>query len=250
MGKRDVNAFRDRFNRWKNGEQVYDKGRPITYSNGKEGDSLPEYPILPVKNGDKVDTDQCATWSNGWLRDNGYLTYGNAWNLKNVDTLYNGYEGIKKPSTYDKANIEQYNHAAADSLYKNFDSSILDKTKPYAVNMFYNGSPAQEEAYNKGAGVTGTHTGVLAFNPTANRWYVTHNIHGTIHQEPFVPLQSGKGKYGVTAIYQPRKNTVINKVKGLFGFKDGKEGISDSEYIGIMERVAAQNNSKMTNTVE
>lgn len=30
MGKRDAKAFRERFNRWKNGEQVYDKGRPIT----------------------------------------------------------------------------------------------------------------------------------------------------------------------------------------------------------------------------
>lgn len=29
MVKRDINAFRERFNRWKNGEQVYDKGRVL-----------------------------------------------------------------------------------------------------------------------------------------------------------------------------------------------------------------------------
>ncbi|WP_173431783.1 hypothetical protein [Sharpea azabuensis] len=29
MGKRDANAFRERFNRWKNGEKVYDGGRVL-----------------------------------------------------------------------------------------------------------------------------------------------------------------------------------------------------------------------------
>jgi hypothetical protein len=115
------------------------------------------------------------------LRDNGYITYGNAWNLKNVDVLYNGYKGMKKPAEYDRKAIERYNHAAADSVYKNFDSTTLDKSKPYSVNMFYNGSPAQEKAYEQGDNVTGTHTGLLTFNPSQNKWYVTHNIHGTIH---------------------------------------------------------------------
>lgn len=42
MGKRDVNAFRERFNRWKNGEQVYDKGRPITgFEDGKDDENNP-----------------------------------------------------------------------------------------------------------------------------------------------------------------------------------------------------------------
>ena len=191
------------------------------YEDGK--DSV--YPVLAVKHGSKVNTDQCATWSNSWLRDNGYITHGNAWNLKGVDTLFNGFEGLQKPSTYDRAAIEQYNHDAADSVYKNFDSSTLDKSKPYAVNMFYNGSPALQDAYNNGDSVSGTHTGILTFNPDENRWYVTHNIHGTIYQEPFVPLQNGKGKYGVTAIYKPRKKNLVNRVKDVLGFKDGKDSI-------------------------
>lgn len=342
MVKRDINAFRERFNRWKNGEQVYDKGRPITddeyasimekvaiennpkwnkirqeeggnilsedqelvrilndntydyrgyynkypnsranadthwtdefktayhptfstyskysgkksqynpegvlgghwdgekyipawgqklpshyktYSNGKDADTITA-PVLSVKAGDTVNTEQCAEWANKWLRDNGYITYGNAWNLKNVDVLYNGYKGMKKPAEYDRKAIEKYNHAAADSVYKNFDSTTLDKSKPYSVNMFYNGSPVQERAYEQGDNVTGTHTGLLTFNPSQNKWYVTHNIHGTIHQDLFVPLQSGKGKYGVTAIYEPRENTTVNKIKGFFGFEDGKD---------------------------
>lgn len=36
MVKGDINAFRERFSRWKNGEQVYDKGRPINYQGGKD----------------------------------------------------------------------------------------------------------------------------------------------------------------------------------------------------------------------
>ena len=37
---RDTTEFRERFNRWKNGEQVYDKGRPILpeYKSGKDSD--------------------------------------------------------------------------------------------------------------------------------------------------------------------------------------------------------------------
>lgn len=90
---------------------------------------------------------------------------------------------------------------ASDNVYKNFDSSTLDKTKPYVVNMFYNNSPALQDAYNDGRNVTGTHTGLLTYDEDKKKWIVTHNIHGKIHQENFIPLQSGKGKYGVTAIY-------------------------------------------------
>ena len=178
-------------------------------------------PMIKVNPGDRVFTDQCALWSNSLLRDNGYLINGNAWNLNNVDTVFNGYEGLERPENYDLPLVKQYNHSATDNVFKNFDSKILDVNKPYVVNMFYNNSPSQEEAYNNGKGVTGTHTGVLTFDPDTNRWWVTHNIHGNIHQEPFVSLQNGKGKYGVTAIYAPRKDTLWNRAKGLLGFADG-----------------------------
>lgn len=174
-----------------------------------------------VRKGSTVDVDQCAQWSNGLLRDNGYLINGNAWNLGNVDTLFNGFEGLEKPEAYDRKMVEDYNHAAADSVYKNFDSKTLDTSRPYVVNMYYNDSPAQEEAFNDGKGVTGTHTGVLTYDEPSKSWLVTHNIHGRIHQEPFISLQSGKGKYGVTAVYEPRKSTLWNRAKGFFGFNNG-----------------------------
>lgn len=141
--------------------------------------------------------------------------------------LYSGYQGMKKPKKYDLDAIEQYNHAAADSINKNFKSGeMLDRSKPYVVNMFYNGSPKQKDAYDYGDNVTGTHTGVLMFDPWRQAWMVTHNIHGTIYQDSFFGLQHGvtdKGKYGVTAIYEPRKNTNWNKIRGMFGFEGGKD---------------------------
>lgn len=178
-------------------------------------------PIITVNPGDSVNTDQCAAWSNGLLRDNGYLVNGNAWNLGNVDMLFNGYDGLTKPEVYDSTAVTNYNHAATDNVFKNFDSKTLDTSKPYVVNMYYNNSPAQEDAYNNGEGVTGTHTGVLTFDPEVKKWYVTHNIHGNIHQEPFVDLQKSSSPYGVTAIYSPREKSLWNRFKGLLGFAYG-----------------------------
>lgn len=174
-----------------------------------------------VKKGSTVDVDQCAQWSNSLLRNNGYLINGNAWNLGNVDTLFNGFEELEKPKAYDRRIVEDYNHAAANNVYRNFDSKTLDTSRPYAVNMYYNDSPAQEEAFNNGKGVTGTHTGILTYDEPSKQWLVTHNIHGRIYQEPFISLQSGKGKYGVTAIYEPRRATLWNRAKGFFGFNNG-----------------------------
>lgn len=171
------------------------------------------------KSGDKVASEQCATWSNGLLRDNGYLISGNAWGLNHVNTIFNGFKGLTKPDKYNKEEVERYNHNAAGNIFNNFDSKTLDKSKPYVVNMYYNGSPAQEEAYNNGKEVTGTHTGILTND--GKQWNVTHNIHGTIHEEPFISLQRGDNKYGVTAVYEPRKDNIINRIKGFFGFADG-----------------------------
>ena len=173
-----------------------------------------------IRNGSKVDTTECAAWSNGLLRDNGYLIYGNAWNLGNVDKVFDGYDTLERPSKYDINSVMKYNHDASDRIYREFDSKTLDPKKNYVVNMYYNGSPQQERAYNEGRN-TGTHTGTLTYDDKAKRWMVTHNVHGTIHQEPFVQLQSGKNKYGVTAIYSPREDNLGNRIKGFFGFANG-----------------------------
>ena len=171
------------------------------------------------KAGDKAGTDQCATWSNGVLRANNYGVYGNAWNLTGVDPVFNGYEGLRRPDTYNKDSVEMYNHAATSNVFKNFDSKTLDKSIPYVVNMFYNGSPYQETAYNEGTGVAGTHTGLLTWegDDKNGQWMVTHNINDKIHQEPFLSLQSKQNKYGVTAISSPKKSLGL-AIKNFFGY--------------------------------
>ena len=109
------------------------------------------------------------------------MTSGNAWALNHVDPIFNGYEGLDRPETYDSRLVADYNHAATNNVFNNFDSKTLDPEKPYVVNMYYNNSPSQETAYNEGKGVTGTHTGVLTYDPDTKKWWVTHNIHGNIH---------------------------------------------------------------------
>lgn len=178
------------------------------------------------KRGDKVDTNECAEWSNGVLRDNGFDVSGNAWGLNGVDFVFNGYEGLEKPATYDKGKVHQYNVSASRNILKNFDSKTLDPEKAYVVNMYYADSPAQESAYNEGKGVTGTHTGILTNEN--GRWTVTHNIHGKIYQDDFIGLQGGKGRWGVTAIYSPKKANLMTYIKSgarqvghFFGFEQG-----------------------------
>jgi len=171
------------------------------------------------KQGDKAGTDECAAWSNGVLRKHGYLISGNAWALNDVDTVYSGYDFSKKPTKYNRAAIQKYNSDAADTMYKEFDSNTLDKSQPYVVNMFYKGSPAQEKAFKNGKEVMGTHTGILSYKK--GKWVVTHNIHGTIHEDSFTSLQNGKGQYGVTTIYRPRKESFTSNLKHFLGFKYG-----------------------------
>lgn len=160
-------------------------------------------------NGEKCNTTECAQFSNETLRDEGYDTHGNAWNLKNAKLIFNGYKGLNKPRKYNVREVTNYNHQAAQNFLKNFDSKTLDPEQIYIVNMYVNNSPAQESAYNEGRdSITSTHTGYL-YNDGKD-WNVVHNIHGTIHKDRFFNIQGSRGKYGVTAIYKP--------TKGLFGW--------------------------------
>lgn len=163
------------------------------------------------KHGDVIDIDQCAEWMNNLLRDNGYEISGNAWNLNDTTTVFNGFENLEKPAAFDTKAVAAYNREASKNVLKNFDSKTLDTSKPYIVNMYYTDSPAQKQAYDSGENVTGTHAGVLTFED--GKWVVTHNIHGKIYQDDFLKLQGGKGKYGVTAIYSPRKSTLTDGIK-------------------------------------
>ena len=173
------------------------------------------------KRGCKAGTQHCAQFQNQMFRDNGYYIKGNAWNLAGDEILFNGYDTLNIPQEYDRTAIEKVNRDASKNVFEKFDSTTLDVNQPYIVNMWYDGSPYQETAYNEGNKVYGTHTGVLTYDQNKKRWIVTHNIHDKVFKDDFISLQKGNGKYGVTAVSKPRKSNMFNRMLYTLGFKEG-----------------------------
>ena len=104
--------------------------------------------------------------------------------------------------------------------------------------MFYKDSPNKEKAFTEGFDNSyGTHTGFLNYEPSDDTWYVTHNIHGKIHKDKFGALQNSKSNIGVTAIYQPRKNSIYNRVK--------KPCIADFIVIKLNHQIKMKESDKM-----
>ena len=102
---------------------------------------------------------------------------------------------------------EKRNREAADRFMKEFDSSTLDKNKIYMVNMYYKGSPNTGVAwYGAKNGTTGTHTGNVYWNPRTKSWRISHNIHGTVHDDDFIRTQGSNKPYAVTAIAEAVAN--------------------------------------------
>lgn len=185
----------------------------------------------------KCNTKECAEFSNETLRDLGYIPYGNAWNIKNADIVFSGYNADNRPEEYNEEAVSLYNKNAADNVLKNFDSNTLDKNSHYIVNMYYNGSPYQKRAYSEGRdSFAGTHTGYLQYNNKLNKWEVIHNIHGTIHTDPFLYVQGSKGKYGVTAVLQPRKDSVFNNIRSVLGLGEGGS-LPDTIEIKVSDKI-------------
>ena len=190
-------------------------------SNNKSSNYTPWTPTLRggqryQENG--INVEDCARYANEALRQykdkKGRILYtnqevgGDAWTRlsagKHAKMTYSGYDGMDyDPAKYSEALSNQRNWAAADNLYKNFDSKTLDKNKTYMVNMYFNSSPNKRKAWEGATnGTTGTHTGNLYWNPETNSWRISHNIHGVVHDDDFIQAQGSKNRfgYGVTAI--------------------------------------------------
>lgn len=188
---------------------------------GKSGLKLPltansQVPKITdtLKNGDKTFTEMCAEFQNTVLRNSGYKTSNNAWNLNNADVYMSGYDTLEKPNNYSINKVQRYNYNAANNLKQNLDVNMLDRNQVYIANMYYNGSPFQKQAYDEGRdNITGTHTGYVRFNPDTNSWEVTHNIHGTVHVDSLNNVLGSRGRYGVTALLKPQKQTIVDKIK-------------------------------------
>lgn len=187
-----------------------------------------------IKTKSWVPTEECALWANDSLRrfknNKGKNIYtsdnigGDAWTRLTAGKnkmIYSGYDSEEYDRRgYSEKNSNKRNHDASNKLRKEFNSDVLDKSKVYLVNMYYDRSPHKQTAWKEGAsGVTGTHTGNLYWDEGSNSWKVAHNIHGKILNEDFISLQgdrTGKG-YGVTAIAEAAtiKSPFWHKAKAL-----------------------------------
>jgi murein DD-endopeptidase MepM/ murein hydrolase activator NlpD len=193
-------------------------------------------PYTPAhKHGQQCGVDGCAQYANDSLRNykdaNGKALYswdttgGDAWtrlSRGSAKMVYSGYDSVDYDRTnYSHAASDKRNFAAADKLFREFNSKTLDPNKTYMVNMFYKGSPARREAWERSeGGTTGTHTGNLYWDSNRQRWRVTHNIHGKVYDDDFISIQGSKGQYGVTAIAEavPLDNSFIGRAKRFLGF--------------------------------
>ncbi len=197
---------------------------------------------------------------------------GNAWTRNsrgNAQTVYSGYSGLvdktrgqsiyqnylrlnskKNRTQAENKKLEHYvrqlqqmyqkesiarNKAAADKLYKDFDSNTLDKNKTYIVNMGYSRSPNAGIAWmGSEKGTTGTHTGNLYWDPSTNSWRVAHNLNhnGIITDDDFISIQGGNNSHGyyVTDIsYIPTRAAI--KAAKIKGGKKAEAAYRDEHYI-------------------
>lgn len=172
-----------------------------------------------VHNGKVIDA--CSKYGNCVLRDEGYVSNGDAWTRHNNQvTVYNGYDDLDKPETYNQKQVVKYNLLAADKVAQNLDVNGLDKDRIYSVGMYYMGSPYQKTAYEQGVeGAANTHTGNLLFDNKLG-WIVKHNVHGIEYTNKLEDVLGSRGKYGITGVYQPFKANLLGRaasfVMGLF----------------------------------
>ena len=185
-----------------------------------------------LRQGQRAGTPACAQYANDALRNyvdiNGNRWYnydtlsGHAWtrfSAPSAKIVFSGYDSdIYNRNNYSLSIANQRNFNAADKIAREFNSNMLDPNKTYMVNMFYKGSSYSQEAWRNGTkGLTGTHTGNLYFDRNTQRWRVSHNLGGTVHDQDLSAVLGSKGKWGVTAIAEavPSTNPLLGKLGGI-----------------------------------
>lgn len=192
-----------------------------------------QHPYKPtIINGIQCETGECAKWANNELRRNypGMSIGGHAWNRfrygqVNDPSAYSGYSGMSD-NYYPRDNYR--NFVASQRFAQGIDTTKLDKTRPYLLNMWYQGTQLRNsnQAYNEGyksdnlGRITGTHTGNLYWN--GNQWRVNHNMSGLIYDVPFYktiqfnPKTQQFGQYN----YIPTAAVPFGDISDFIGIKD------------------------------
>jgi hypothetical protein len=153
--------------------------------------------------GQKANTDQCAKYANGVLRENGKKQVGDAWRQYAdkgyaMQNIINGEEYTKnaKPKEYKQKDVYDWLSASADSLAAHLNPADVQDFD--SVSMYYKQSPNQEKAYKQGTTGSNTHTGFIRkINGVP---YVEHNVGGQIKLFKLEDILGGGKNYGVTQI--------------------------------------------------
>lgn len=207
--------------------------------NPDRGNSINRVILTKPARYDNKEIEECARMANLLAKEENYISSGDAWTRHdNQKTIYSGYDTRHRPTKYNRGPVENYEFNAADDVKKNFDISNLDKERLYTVGMYFKGSGSLEKAYDNGVDdVAHTHTGNLVFDKKKNKWVVIHNIHGKLITNDINDVLGSEGKYGITSIYSPRKNTFTGKIDSFIRwiFKNGGK-IDDFTYIDYMKK--------------
>lgn len=147
------------------------------------------------------DVQQCAAVANGVLRDvGGYKTRGDSWDLQNAKLLINGFDGLNRPTSYTREDLNKRNKQAADNFKEQFDINQLDKDSIYIGNAFYDDSPYTEQAYESGSPYNGTHEVIFYWD---NGWKGYNAIGKDVLIDNLEDILGSNGEYGITALLQP-----------------------------------------------
>lgn len=152
-------------------------------------------------------TKECAHYSNSILRKQGYKNIvGDAWTRaanSGMKKIVSGYDGLTKPTEYDKSDALKYLDNAAKNFQTRVDTTALNSYD--VIGLYYPDSPNTEKAFKNGKwGETQTHTGHIAIGKDGTH-YVVHNVSGNLKMNKLADMLTGDYEYLPVSAYRPRK---------------------------------------------
>ena len=185
---------------------------PKTYTpNPAEGHRTPEELAKQIY-------ENCSSFVGQNLRNNSYNVYGDAWTANN-EIIKMG--GKKLFSIYDDKKYFGNNPTGKSAIratkeasraHKNYSDKYKDLQLGDVIGLAYYNSPWYNKPRKRDDGTIGlsyenTHIGFISGFDAYGNPIVTHNIHGTVYNEPIIKGTTHGGN--VVAAYRPTKKTKL-----------------------------------------
>ena len=155
--------------------------------------------------------------------------FGDAWTINdnlvksgNGNYVFNTFSNFNKKSGLSSDEIRKEVKSIVVSGQQKLDINMFQEGD--IVNLFYEGSNFQKEAYEKGKGSYTSHIGIIKRSSTGEL-VLEHNIHGIIKKDNLLDLISGKiksvkGSMLVSAIVRPTYEKIGLSIKTLTDKKE------------------------------